>query len=438
MQLRTRASSSTIRNLPGTARTGLQSLVCTLAAASLASLATLAACDAPPAPGSVEDGVAPGEVPERWRTGAELDEDRTGDLRPEAMELIRAHEEATSSADAPELATAPLAPSLATWAPPATIRVWRRGLDGSTASCSGRVDVIPLEKYVKGVLPHEWIRSWHTESLRAGAIAIRTYAANWILNGGKYTCADLDDTTASQVYKDEFFAVTDSAVDATASTFVMKNGLPLFAEYSAENGDPTATGVSEPLCSGQTRQGHGRGTCQWGTQRWASQSAKNATWIMTHYYPGASVVKVGGEPPAAAIVVDSDNVNNDAAKARVEYVGAWTAATATPGFYGTDYKYAATDPSSAPATFWFYLPAAGSRTIDAWWVSGTNRSTAATFTMHDASGTEIGRVAANQQTAGSTWNTFGTYAFTAGWNKVVLSRWQAAGSVVIADAIRAR
>lgn len=437
MQLRSRTSSSTTRNRPGAPRSGLPSLVCTPGAARLASLAclaALAACDPPPAPGGVEDGVAPAEVPERWRTGTELDEDRSGDLRPEALELIRGHEEATSAAGAPE---PPEPRPLAAWAPPATIRVWRRALDGSTASCSGRVDVIPLEKYVKGVLPHEWIRSWHTESLRAGAIAIRTYAASWILNGGKYTCADLDDTTASQVYKDEFFAVTDAAVDATASTFVMKNGLPLFAEYSAENGDPTATGVSEPLCTGLARQGHGRGACQWGTQRWASQSGKTAAWMMTHYYPGASVVKVDGGT-SAAIVVDSDNANNDAAAARVEYVGAWTAATASPGYYATDYRYIATDPSSAPATFWFYLPAAAARTIDAWWVAGTNRSSAATFTIHDASGAELGRVAANQQAGGSVWNTFGTYAFTAGWNKVVLSRWQATGSVVVADAIRVR
>jgi hypothetical protein len=263
-------------------------------------------------------------------------------------------------------------------------------------------------------------------------------AANWIMNGGKYTCADLDDTTASQVYKDEFFAVTDAAVDATSSAFAMKNGAPVFAEYSAENGHPTATGVSDSLCAGQTRQGHGRGTCQWGTQRWASQSARSSTWIIEHYYPGATVMKVGGGGGGTEIVVDSDNANNNAATARVEYVGAWTSATATPGYHGTDYRYAATEPVSAPATFWFYLPAAGTRTIDAWWVAGTNRSAAATFTVHDASGAEVGRSTQNQQTAGSQWNALGTFAFTAGWNRVVLSRWQAAGSVVIADAIRAR
>ena len=314
--------------------------------------------------------------------------------------------------------------------------MWRRGLDGSSSSCAGRVDVIAFETYVKGVLPHEWIRSWHAASLRAGAIAIRTYAANWIMNGGKYSCADLDDTTASQVYRDEFFAVTNTAVDATASTFAIKNGLPVFAEYSAENGHPTATGISDPPCAGKTRFGHGRGTCQWGSQRWATQS-KSHTWIVEHYYPGASVVTVGPGGPAS-IIVDSNNANNNPAAAKAEYAGTWTASTASPGYHGTDYRWAATEAASAPATFSFFLPAARSRTIDAWWVAGTNRSSAATFIIQDARGVEVGRVAANQQTAGGRWNTLGTFPFTAGWNRILLSRWQAPGSVVVADAVRVR
>ena len=386
---------------------------------------TVGACSSP----TEIDPVTPEETPERWVTGLDVDEDVSGDLRPEALALIEAR---AAGEDPTEALAAP-------WQPPSTIRVWRRGIDGSSASCSGRVDTIPLEKYVKGVLPHEWIRSWHGESLRAGAIAIRTYAASWVRSGGKYTCADLDDTTASQVYRDELFTVTNTAVDATASTFAMKNGIPVFAEYSAENGHPTATGISDSPCAGKPRNGHGRGTCQWGSQRWASLHAKSHAWIIEHYYPGAAVVKFGGTPPPpTTIVVDSNNANNDAAKANVEYAGTWTASTSTPGFHGTDYRFAATENTSAPATFSFFLATAGTRTIDAWWVAGTNRSSAATFIVYNASGTELGRVSTNQQTGGAQWNALGTWAFTAGWNRVVLSRWQAPGSVVIADAIRAR
>ena len=71
-------------------------------------------------------------------------------------------------------------------------------------------------------------------------------------------------------------------------------------------------------------------------------------------------------------------------------------------------------------------------------MAGTNRSTAASFVAYDSAGAEVGRASKNQQTLGGQWNTLGTYAFKAGWNRVVLSRWQAPGSVVIADAIRVR
>ena len=410
-----------IRALSWAWRTPLRSIVCTVA------IATGAACSSP----EIEDEEVPAdEAPERWALGMELDEDLSGDLRPEARALIEKRMQGE-----PE----ELEPIAAGWKPPASIRVWRRGVDGSSASCSGRVDVIPFEKYVKGVLPHEWIRSWHTESLRAGAIAIRTYAANWVRAGGKYSCADLDDTTASQVYKDQFFAVTNAAVDATANTFVMKNGLPVFAEYSAENGHPTAQGISDSVCAGKTRFGHGRGTCQWGSQRWASQQGRSHRWILEHYYPGAAVTKVGGGgAPPAAIIVDSDNAQNNQANAKVAYTGTWNTSTSSPGYHGTSYRWGATEQASAPATFSFYLAAAGTRTIDAWWVAGTNRSSAATFIVYDANGAEVGRATKNQQNGGSQWNTLGTFSFKAGWNRVVLSRWQAPGSVVIADAIRVR
>src|SRR5687767_12736545 len=178
--------------------------------------------------------------PERWSQGVELDEDLSGDLRPEALALIELRNDGHE-----ELATIEAA-----WQPPATIRVWRRGLDGSTASCSGRVDVIPFETYVKGVLPHEWIPSWDPLSLEMGAVAIRTYAWWWIEAGGKYDCADLDDTTASQVYEDEYLPKTDAAVDVTAGVSIVRDGSLVFAEYSAENSDPTDFGVDEPYCSG--------------------------------------------------------------------------------------------------------------------------------------------------------------------------------------------
>ena len=44
-----------------------------------------------------------------------------------------------------------------------------------------------------------------------------------------------------------------------------------------------------------------------------------------------------------------------------------TQSSATAGHYGNDYAFAATQAVSDPATFWFYLDAPATRTIDAWW-----------------------------------------------------------------------
>jgi len=143
-------------------------------------------------------------------------------------------------------------------------------------------------------------------------------------------------------------------------------------------------------------------------------------------------------PSSTAIVIDSNNANNNTARAKIELTGAWSSASATPGFYGSGYYFGATDQVSAPATFWFHLSSAQSRTVDAWWTAGPNRSTSATFIAYNAAGAEVGRSAKNQTTGGGSWQQLGTYSFTAGWNKVVLSRWAAPGKVVIADAVRVR
>jgi len=43
-----------------------------------------------------------------------------------------------------------------------------------------------------------------------------------------------------------------------------------------------------------------------------------------------------------------------------------------------------------------------------------------------------------EQVNGGKWNTLGTWSFTAGWNKAVLSRWTTEGYYVVADAVRIR
>lgn len=142
--------------------------------------------------------------------------------------------------------------------------------------------------------------------------------------------------------------------------------------------------------------------------------------------------------PASTIIVDSNNNNNNTSRGYIEVSSNWTGSSSTSGYYGTGYYYATTQAVSDPATFWFYLPAAATKTVDAWWTAGTNRSSTAPFIAYNASGAEVGRVSVSQQANGGKWNAIGTWSFSAGWNRVVLSRWTTSGYVVIADAVRIR
>ena len=141
---------------------------------------------------------------------------------------------------------------------------------------------------------------------------------------------------------------------------------------------------------------------------------------------------VGGTT-GTALTVDSHTNGTDT---RFSASTNWISSSGTAGYYGSGYYYASTAAVSDPANFEFYLPAAATRAVSAWWTSGTNRSATAPYIMYNASGTEVGRVSANQQTGGGAWQALGSYSFSAGWNRVSLSRWTTTGYVVIADAVR--
>jgi N-acetyl-anhydromuramyl-L-alanine amidase AmpD len=145
-----------------------------------------------------------------------------------------------------------------------------------------------------------------------------------------------------------------------------------------------------------------------------------------------------GDVTTTGLVIDSDNANNDTTKGYIEFSANWVFNDAAAGYYGSGYHYATSEPISDPATFWFYLPAAATKSVDAWWTAGTNRATAAPFIVWDANGTKLATVNVDQTLNGGKWNTLGTYSFPAGWNKVQLSRWTSSGNTVIADAVQVR
>ncbi|WP_428268159.1 N-acetylmuramoyl-L-alanine amidase [Haliangium sp.] len=173
-----------------------------------------------------------------------------------------------------------------------------------------------------------------------------------------------------------------------------------------------------------------------GTLQPYNRTDPGPNWPWTTYLNLAASYCGGGG--GGTIIVDSNNNNNDTSQGYIEVSGNWNSSANVAGYYGTGYWWASTESISDGASFWFYLPSGGTKTVDAWWSAAGDRSTTAPFIMYNASGSSLGTTYANQQANGGKWNTLGTFNFSAGWNRVYLSRWTNPGSVVIADAVRIR
>ena len=192
---------------------------------------------------------------------------------------------------------------------PSSIRV---GVSCSCTTCSS-VDVMTLEEYAQSGLDDEWIAGWGAASLQAGAVAYRTYGAWYVLHPVK-SSYDIASTTCNQAWESDKYTSTINAAKATAGIVLIKSGAIFRAEYSAENnkagcgdgysGTGTTSGwpcISDGRCAGYATNGHGRGMCQWGSSRWASD--KTYTWILNHYYnPGNVTIQL---PPSPAVTVMS-------------------------------------------------------------------------------------------------------------------------------------
>jgi hypothetical protein len=204
---------------------------------------------------------------------------------------------------------------------PRTIRVLKS--DGSG------VDYVSLETYTKRVLPSEWVASWASftggsNSLKAGAVAIRTFGAGYV-STPQMAHYDVCATTSCQVYNPTANNTSaNQAVDQTAGYLMLPPGATRIGykhtEYSAENnalgltcGDGFTGNsggcITDAVCGGEARYGHGRGLCQWGSAKWATglkfpgnsfplngsttngQPRQDWMWILSHYFPALELVQ---------------------------------------------------------------------------------------------------------------------------------------------------
>jgi stage II sporulation protein D len=102
----------------------------------------------------------------------------------------------------------------------------------------GRVERVPLERYVRGVVAAEMPSGWPLAALEAQAVASRTYALTSHAGGSHF---DVYSDSRSQVYRGVAAetASTNAAVAATAGQIVLYRGEPATTYFFASSGGMT-------------------------------------------------------------------------------------------------------------------------------------------------------------------------------------------------------
>lgn len=181
---------------------------------------------------------------------------------------------------------------------------WYRGnfIVNNSGNSITLINDLPLEDYLKGVVPAEMPSRWNTEALKAQAIAARSYAVA-TKKAKKHSSKgyDLVDTTADQAYGGASAekAKTNKAVDETKGIVLVQNQNVLPAYYHSSSGGKTkvwANGSSflhsvPAFDEGTRKNGHGVGMSQHGANNMAARGY-NAFQILNYFYKDFKFAKL--------------------------------------------------------------------------------------------------------------------------------------------------
>lgn len=169
------------------------------------------------------------------------------------------------------------------------------------------INDIPIEKYIKGVVPAEMPSSWEHEAHKAQAIAARSYALANLGKRAKYGY-DLKDTPEDQAYGGASAETvnTNKAVEKTERIVLIYDGKIIPAFYSASAGGRTRSSGqvwtkdlawlrSVPSYDdGIKKNGHGVGMSQYGANNLAKKGY-NAYQILKYFYANTKWAKINPE-----------------------------------------------------------------------------------------------------------------------------------------------
>ncbi|MBL9134820.1 MAG: S8 family serine peptidase [Verrucomicrobiales bacterium] len=149
---------------------------------------------------------------------------------------------------------------------------------------------------------------------------------------------------------------------------------------------------------------------------------------------------VGSPANATVNIADDDGasfltVDNTDGPSRVEIVGAWSASTTSPGYWGTDYLHDVnTGKGTKTVTFIPTVGTTGTYEAFIWYTAGANRASNLPVDVIHAGGTTTRTV--NERINGSQWVSLGIYTFNSGTAGRIRIRTTATDGYVIADAVR--
>jgi stage II sporulation protein D len=125
-------------------------------------------------------------------------------------------------------------------------RAYRGSIYANWASATSltSVNVLPMEAYLRAVVPAEMPASWQINALRAQAVAARSYAGYDRAHAPAGRTWDTCDTTSCQMYSGvpAEYATSDAAVAATAGQTLTYGGTPAFTQFGSADGGWTAGG----------------------------------------------------------------------------------------------------------------------------------------------------------------------------------------------------
>lgn len=166
----------------------------------------------------------------------------------------------------------------------------------------GTVQTMPLEEYLRGVVPGEMPALWPMEAIKTQAVAARSYAQYAIEHPRHHPNADICTTVHCQHYdSSRIDPNSDDAIQQTRGIVVLYEGKTVNTVYSARCGGHTQNnedvwkkGRPVPYLRGVScpdkgeKHGHGVGFCQHGARVFATQG-RTYEEILKHYYQGITL-----------------------------------------------------------------------------------------------------------------------------------------------------